>query len=71
VDLSNPVYVNDRVRLEAVKVLGAAQCVGGTDGPYGHAGPGWMVRTIHQLPLPNAEQERILGGNFAQCTGVN
>jgi predicted TIM-barrel fold metal-dependent hydrolase len=66
VDLSNPVYVDKRVRLEAVRALGAQKCVHGTDGPYGDAGQGKMLRRVMELSLRDVETARILGDNFAE-----
>jgi predicted TIM-barrel fold metal-dependent hydrolase len=64
VDFSNPVYVDEPVRLGAIETLGAARCLHATDGPYGHADQGRMVQEILRLPLSDADKERILGGNF-------
>jgi predicted TIM-barrel fold metal-dependent hydrolase len=69
IDLSNPVYVSDRVRLDAVKTVGVEKCLHATDGPYGDAGQGSMVNKILQLPLSDGEKERILGGNFLDLLG--
>jgi predicted TIM-barrel fold metal-dependent hydrolase len=64
VDLSNPVYVNGRVRSEAIKALGAEKCLHATDGPYLGADQGTMLAKIDRLPLSAAEKGRILGDNF-------
>lgn len=64
VDLSNPLYVGEQVRLEAIKALGAERCLYGTDGPYAHASQSRMLQAIGCLPLADREKERILGRNF-------
>jgi len=64
IDLSNPLYVNEQVRIEAVKKVGAEKCVHGTDGPYLGADQGTMLENIYQLPLSSSDKDRILGGNF-------
>ena len=66
VDLSSPHYVDERVRLGALKALGAERCLHGTDGPYGHFGQGRMVQAILRLPLSDTEKERVLGGSFIE-----
>ena len=70
VDLSNPLYVGEQARLGAIKALGVEKCLHGTDGPYGRATQGRMLREILRLPLSDAEKERILGGNFAGIIGA-
>lgn len=64
IDLSNPYYVDEQVRVNAVKSIGPEKCVHGTDGPYAHANQGRMLNYILQLPLSDLEKERILGSNF-------
>ena len=64
VDLSNPLYVNDRVRTEVVKELGAEKCVHATDGPYLGADQGSMLEKIDRLPLSPSEKDRIFGENL-------
>jgi predicted TIM-barrel fold metal-dependent hydrolase len=70
VDLSSPVYVSDRIRLEAVKALGSEKCVHGTDGPYMQADQGSMLEKVLRLPVSDSEKERILGGNFMGMIGA-
>lgn len=70
VGLSNPTYVSEQVRLEAVKALWAEKCVHGTYGPYGHADQGRMAQDILRLPLSDAEKEHILSGNFLEMINV-
>jgi predicted TIM-barrel fold metal-dependent hydrolase len=65
VDLSNPAYVDEPLRLGAIKAMGTASCLHGTDGPYGHADQGTMLQAILRLPLADREKERILGANFS------
>jgi len=64
VDLSNPLYVDDRVRTGVVKTLGAEKCIYGTDGPYLGADEGSMLKKIDRLALSAAEKNRILGQNL-------
>jgi predicted TIM-barrel fold metal-dependent hydrolase len=70
VDLSNPIYVDERARVGAVKALGAEQCVHGTDGPYACAEQGRMMERILQLPLSEREKACILGDNFEDLIGT-
>jgi predicted TIM-barrel fold metal-dependent hydrolase len=64
IDLSNPFYVDEQVRVNAVKSMGPEKCVHGTDGPYANANQGRMLNYILRLPLSDLEKERILGKNF-------
>lgn len=64
IDLSNPYYVDDQVRFEAVKAIGAEKVIHGTDGPYAHATQDRMRDYVLELSLSDNEKERILGGNF-------
>jgi predicted TIM-barrel fold metal-dependent hydrolase len=64
IDLSNPYYVDDQVRVNAIKTMGFEKCVHGTDGPYADARQGRMLNYILRLPLSDIEKERILGSNF-------
>jgi predicted TIM-barrel fold metal-dependent hydrolase len=64
VDLSSDSYVNQRLRLAAIRALGARRCLAGTDGPYCNADHGKTVRQILRLPITDAEKECVLGGNF-------
>jgi len=64
VDLSNPLYVDDRVRTEVVKELGAKKCIHATDGPYLGADQGSMLEKVDRLALSASEKDRILGENL-------
>ena len=70
VDLSSPAYVDERMRLEAIKAVGAEKCLYGTDGPYDCPDHGRIVEEIHQLPLSDAEKELVLGGNFMELVNI-
>ncbi len=70
IDLSNPLYVNDEVRMGAVKKVGAEKCVHGTDGPYLGADQGSMLKKIYQLPLSQSEKDRILGENLMDIINI-
>jgi predicted TIM-barrel fold metal-dependent hydrolase len=69
VDLSNPLYVCEQVRLQAIQALGAERCLYGTDGPYLQASQGRMLQGIDRLPLTDREKELVLGGNFTNLLG--
>ena len=70
VDLSNPLYVGEQVRLQAIHTLGAERCLYGTDGPYAHASQTRMLQAIDRLPLTDGEKERVLGRNFTDLIGA-
>ncbi len=75
VDLSSP-YLNEPLRLSAVKALGAEKCLYGTDGPYGYPDTdgsydhGKILNEILRWPLPDADKKRITSGNFKEITGT-
>ncbi len=74
VDLSSP-YLNELLRREAVKALGADKCLYGSDGPFGYPAEdnmydhGAILGEINRMPLSAVEKEKILGGNFAAIVG--
>jgi len=70
VDLSSPAYVDERMRLEVIKAVGAEKCLYGTDGPYGCPDHGEIVEEILQLALSDAEKELVLGGNFMELVNL-
>jgi predicted TIM-barrel fold metal-dependent hydrolase len=75
VDLSSP-YVSEPLVRRAVRALGPARCLYGTDAPYGFhdddgsydygAIRGWVER----LPIGAGDRERILGETFAELARV-
>lgn len=71
VDLSSP-YLDERLRRQAVRSLGAEKCLYGTDGPYfypdkdGRYDHGRILGEIGRLTTSDEEKERMLGGNFHQ-----
>lgn len=71
VDLSST-FLDKRLRGLAVRVLGAERCLYGTDGPYfylakdGGHDHSRILQEILQLPIADADKEKILGGNFEQ-----
>jgi len=69
VDLSNPLYVGEQVRLQAIKALGPERCLYGSDGPYAHASQSRMLQAIDRLDLADREKERILGHNLTDLIG--
>lgn len=66
VDLSNPVYVDERILPQVIRSLGAEKCLYGTDGPYVNASQEMMLQRILQLNLSDYERDQILGGNFRE-----
>jgi len=75
VDLSSP-YLNEQLRAEAVKALGAENCLYGSDGPFGYPAEddqydhGAIKSEIERLPISQKEKEMILGANFAALVGL-
>ncbi|HET7787795.1 MAG TPA: amidohydrolase family protein [Myxococcales bacterium] len=75
VDLSSP-YLDRALRHRALRELGAARCLYGSDGPYGYPGPdggydhGAILRQIRQAGLPERELDKVLGGNFKALAAV-
>ena len=69
VDLSSP-YLDKALRYQALRSLGAARCLYGSDGPYGYPAPdggydhGAILGQIRRSGLPESDLERVLGGNF-------
>ena len=70
VDLSSPPYVDEQLRISAIKALGPEKCLYGTDGPYCHTDRGNLLQEIIRLPLSDAEKERILSGNFMEMVNL-
>jgi uncharacterized protein len=70
VDLSSP-YLDKALRYEALRALGPARCLYGSDGPYGYPGAdggydhGAILGQIRRCGLGDRDLERVLGGNFA------
>jgi len=69
VDLSCTAYVNRKSALYALNVLGAKQCLFGSDGPYFHARKGGfdyrpLVSMIQSLNLSPRDREAVCRGNF-------
>ena len=73
VDLSSP-YLDKALRYEALRSLGAARCLYGSDGPYGYpaAGGGYdhgaILGQIQRSGLSQSDLDRVLGGNFVALT---
>jgi predicted TIM-barrel fold metal-dependent hydrolase len=68
VDLSSP-YIDERLARAAVRAMGAARCLYGTDAPYGfHGAEGYDYRAIlgwvDRMPIGARERDRILGESF-------
>ena len=65
-------YLNREYVRNAADFLGAEKCLYGTDGPYGHQGPGedydyGMIKGwMEALPLPERQLARVLGENFLE-----
>jgi predicted TIM-barrel fold metal-dependent hydrolase len=75
VDLSSP-YLDKALRYRALRALGAARCLYGSDGPYGYPAPdggydhGAILGQIERSGLPAQDLERVLGGNFVALTAT-
>ena len=70
VDLSQTLYVDEKITRHVVKLLGADRCLFGTDGPYGSPGSqgefdlGLIKRRIERLVPDEKIQAKLLGENF-------
>lgn len=70
VDLSQTVYVDEKITKKAVKMLGPDRCLFGTDGPYGSPGDqgefdlGLIKRRIEKLFPEESVRRKILGENL-------
>lgn len=70
VDLSQTLYVDEKITQKVVKFLGADRCLFGTDGPYGSPGSqgefdlGLIKRRIERLFPDEKVQTKLLGENF-------
>ncbi len=75
VDISSP-YLDEALRNQAVKTLGAEKCIYGTDGPFGYPGidgkydHGIILSEIDRFPISGTDKEKILGENFSAITGI-
>jgi predicted TIM-barrel fold metal-dependent hydrolase len=76
VDLSQTSYLNDKTTWQAIECLGVEKCLFGTDGPYGIHGNddlfdyGFIKRRIEILFPDKGIQNRLLGENFLELTGI-
>jgi len=75
VDLSSP-YLDQALRHRALRSLGAARCLYGSDGPYGYpAGDGGydhgaILRQIERARLSSQDLDRVFGANFKALAAV-
>jgi len=75
VDLSSP-YLDEELRRRALRSLGAARCLYGSDGPYGYPARdegydhGAILRQIERAGLSSQDLDRVLGGNFKALAAV-
>jgi len=75
VDLSSP-YLDTALRHRALRMLGPARCLYGSDGPYGYPAAdggydhGAILRQIERAKLPAPDLDRVLGGNFRALVPV-
>lgn len=76
VDLSQTLYVDEKITRHAVKVLGADRCLFGTDGPYGSPGAqgefdlGVIKRRIEKIFPDKSVQAKLLGENFQNLISI-
>ena len=76
IDLSQSSYLNEKTTWQAIKYLGIEKCLFGTDGPYGVHGDddlfdyGFIKRRIEKLFPDKGIQNRLLGENFLELTGI-
>jgi predicted TIM-barrel fold metal-dependent hydrolase len=75
VDLSSP-YLDEKLRHRALRVLGAARCLYGSDGPYGYPARdgrydhGAILQQIERAGLRSQDLDRVLGGNLMALATV-
>ena len=75
VDLSSP-YLDQELRHRALRSLGAARCLYGSDGPYGYPARdggydhGAILRQIERAGLSSQDLDRVLGGNLMALAAV-
>ena len=68
--------IDKALRHRALRQLGAARCLYGSDGPYGYPGPdggydhGAILRQIQQAGLPSRELDQGLGGSLKELAAV-
>ncbi len=75
VDLSQTVYVDEKITLKAVEALGPERCLFGTDGPYGSPGHDGSfsfspIRQRIEKLFPEQQARQILHDNFVRVCGV-
>ncbi len=76
-DVSQTSYTSVRATLGAAAFLGPDRLMFGTDGPYGFHGPdgrydyGYIKRRVERLFADAKDRDRILGGTFAEVTGLS
>ena len=76
VDLSQTSYLNDKTTWRVIEYLGFEKCLFGTDGPYGLHGDddlfdyAFIKRRIEKLFPDKGIQNRLLGENFLELTGI-
>jgi len=74
-DLSSP-YLDEPLRVAAMKATGPSKCFYGTDGPFGYPGTdnkydhGAILGEIYGFSISTNEKEQILGKNFAALAGI-
>jgi len=76
VDLSSP-YLDEPLRYETLKVLGARKCLYGSDGPYGFPDPadglydhGAILNEIMRAPISDNDKELVFNSNFKKIANV-
>ena len=74
-DISQTTYTSENATIGVMEYLGVDRLLFGTDGPYGFHGKhgydyGFIKRRIERLFPDTLVQARLLGGNFAELTGV-
>ena len=74
-DISQTTYTSENATIGVMEYLGVDRLLFGTDGPYGFHGKhgydyGFIKRRIERLFPDTLVQARLLGGNFAELTGI-
>ena len=76
VDLSQTIYVSEKLIKQVVEYLGPERCLFGTDGPHGLRGKdgnfdyGIIKRIIERNFPDKGVMKRLLGENFAELAGI-
>lgn len=75
IDLSSP-FLDEQLRSNAIRTLGAQKCIYGSDGPYGYPDKDGLydhskiIQEILRRSISNSDKDRILVGNFKEIFNI-